>query len=337
MFDLVQYVGEGEKLVKAVFSLARRLSPCVVFVDEIDSLFGARMSSRETGGALAHRGVITEFMSEMDGLRSNSRDRVIVIGATNRPFDLDDAVLRRLPRRLLVDLPGEKERKEILRILLREESVAEGVDLDVIAKRTRDFSGSDLKRVSSSFSKTAFNREPLPMVDLCVAAALDAVKAGVALPWRIAKTSNQGAPAITPSDAPAGEAGARVLEIENDVDARSESSTDPASSSTIESPSLSASSSAGANSASPEPEAALERPLRVISLLNFEQALKEITPSSSESLGTLSELRKWNDEFGEGKREKRRNMWGKGSFGFIEKGEGSDEVKVGNLGRHSSS
>lgn len=175
------------------------------------------------------------------------------------------------------------------------------------------------------------------MVDLCVAAALDAVKAGVALPWRTAKTSNQGAPAITPSDAPAGEAGARVLEIENDMDARSESSTDPASSSTIESPSLSASSSAGANSASPEPEAALERPLRVISLLNFEQALKEITPSSSESLGTLSELRKWNDEFGEGKREKRRNMWGKGSFGFIEKGEGSDEVKVGNLGRHSSS
>lgn len=129
----------------------------MVFVDEIDSLFGARMSSRETGGALAHRGVITEFMSEMDGLRSNSRDRVIVIGATNRPFDLDDAVLRRLPRRLLVDLPGERERKEILGILLREESVAEGVDLDVIAKRTRDFSGSDLKRVSSSLSTTVLN------------------------------------------------------------------------------------------------------------------------------------------------------------------------------------
>ena len=115
------------------------------------------MSSRETGGALAHRGVITEFMSEMDGLRSNSRDRVIVIGATNRPFDLDDAVLRRLPRRLLVDLPGERERKEILKILLREEHVGEGVDLDAIAKKTRDFSGSDLKRVSSPFSKIVFD------------------------------------------------------------------------------------------------------------------------------------------------------------------------------------
>lgn len=107
-----QYVGEGEKLVKAVFSLARRLSPCVVFLDEIDALFGARSSARESGGAMAHRGVITEFMQEMDGLKSQAgvEERVVVIGATNRPFDLDDAVLRRLPRRLLVDLPGEKER-----------------------------------------------------------------------------------------------------------------------------------------------------------------------------------------------------------------------------------
>jgi SpoVK/Ycf46/Vps4 family AAA+-type ATPase len=104
-------VGEGEKLVKAVFSLARRLSPCVVFLDEIDALFGARMSARESGSAFAHRGVITEFMQEMDGLKSSKDDNVIVIGATNRPFDLDDAVLRRLPRRLLVDLPGEKERQ----------------------------------------------------------------------------------------------------------------------------------------------------------------------------------------------------------------------------------
>ena len=59
---------------------------------------------------------------------------------------------------------------------------------------------------------------------------------------------------------------------------------------------------------------------QVISLSNFEQALKEITPSSSESLGTLSELRKWNDEFGEGKMDKGRSMWGR-SFGIVEKGE----------------
>ena len=79
-----------------------------MFLDEIDALFGARMSARESGSAFAHRGVITEFMQEMDGLKSSKDDNVIVIGATNRPFDLDDAVLRRLPRRLLVDLPARK-------------------------------------------------------------------------------------------------------------------------------------------------------------------------------------------------------------------------------------
>ena len=157
-------MGEGEKLVKAVFSLARRLSPCVVFLDEIDALFGARMSTRESGGAFAHRGVITEFMQEMDGLKSSTENNVIVIGATNRPFDLDDAVLRRLPRRLLVDLPGEQERQgmspfssrvttfpkicvlEILRILLRDESLATDVTIEALAAKTDCFSGSDLKR-----------------------------------------------------------------------------------------------------------------------------------------------------------------------------------------------
>ena len=138
-------MGEGEKLVRAVFSLARRLSPCVVFIDELDALFGARLS-RVSGNSLAHRGVITEFMQEMDGLKSKKDDNIIVIGATNRPFDLDDAILRRLPRRLLVDLPGEKERDAILKILLKEENIAEDVDIAKLAKDTAGFSGSDLKR-----------------------------------------------------------------------------------------------------------------------------------------------------------------------------------------------
>lgn len=80
-------------------------------MDEIDALFSARSSARESGSSFAHRGIITEFMQEMDGLKTSRDDNVIVIGATNRPFDLDDAVLRRLPRRLLVDLPGVPERQ----------------------------------------------------------------------------------------------------------------------------------------------------------------------------------------------------------------------------------
>lgn len=162
---------------------------------------------------------------------------------------------------------------------------------------------------------------PLPSIDLCVAAALDAVKAGVTLPWGKAKTPTEGTASVTSPVVTvdvSGEAEARVLVVENDPDAWDESPapTDPPSASNTEPLSPPSSS---------EAEATLRR---VISLSNFEKALREITPSSSESLGTLSELRKWNDEFGEGKREKKRNMWGKGSFGFVEKGEGQGEIKV---------
>ena len=132
------------------------------------------------------------------------------------------------------------------------------------------------------------------------------------------------------ADVSAGEAGAHVLGDENDEDDLF-TGTDLASESAIGSPPPSA-----PPSPSPETEATLEHPHRVISPSNLEKALKEITPSSSESLGTLSELRKWNDEFGEGKREKRRNMWGKGSFGFVERGEGQGEIKVAASGSGGS-
>lgn len=99
--------------VKAVFSLARRLSPCIVFLDEVDALFSAR-SSHSGGGNQSHRQILTEFMQEMDGLSSasaNKDSKVMVIGASNRPFDLDEAVLRRLPRRMLIDLPDAAARE----------------------------------------------------------------------------------------------------------------------------------------------------------------------------------------------------------------------------------
>jgi SpoVK/Ycf46/Vps4 family AAA+-type ATPase len=137
----VQYVGESEKLVSALFRLARRLEPCVVFIDEIDALFAGRGKSGNT--PIWHTSMLTEFMQEMDGLLVSN---VIVIGATNRPFDLDDAVLRRLPCRLLVDLPNQAAREAILKIMLRDETLAPDVNLPVLAARTSKYSGSDLKR-----------------------------------------------------------------------------------------------------------------------------------------------------------------------------------------------
>ncbi|KAI5122057.1 hypothetical protein M0805_006041 [Coniferiporia weirii] len=277
------YVGEGEKLVRSVFSLARRLSPCIVFLDEIDALFGARSSARETGGALAHHGVITEFMQEMDGLKTTRDSNVIVIGATNRPFDLDDAVLRRLPRRLLVDLPGEKERGEILKILLRDETLASDVDLSWLAKRTDLFSGSDLKH-------------------LCVSAALDAVKEGIVLPWAVPKPETPKEAAVASNDsAEVSTPAANEVNVEEVV------------------PPLPKKVESGDSKEPATLEGGALQP-RVLYLRHFTKALKEVTPSSSESLGSLSALRKWNEEFGEGQKKRRKIMWGKGYFGFAESG-----------------
>ncbi|KIV80385.1 hypothetical protein PV11_07886 [Exophiala sideris] len=138
------YVGEGEKNVKALFSLAKKLSPCVVFLDEADAMFSARSTQ---GRRASHRELLNQFLREWDGMSNDSGSAFIMV-ATNRPMDLDDAVLRRLPRRLLVDLPTELDRLEILKIHLRQEQLASDVDIADLAKRTPFYSGSDLKNVA---------------------------------------------------------------------------------------------------------------------------------------------------------------------------------------------
>lgn len=145
------YVGEGEKNVKAIFTLAKKLSPCVVFIDEADAIFCSRTGA---SNRTSHRELINQFLREWDGMNDLS---AFIMVATNRPFDLDDAVLRRLPRRLLVDLPTEQDRLAILKIHLKDEQVDPSVDLAELARRTPLYSGSDLK-------------------NLCVAAALAAVR-----------------------------------------------------------------------------------------------------------------------------------------------------------------
>ena len=136
------YVGEGEKKVKAIFTLAKKLTPCVVFIDEADAIFGSRGGSTNR---TSHRELINQFLREWDGMNDLS---AFIMVATNRPFDLDDAVLRRLPRRLLVDLPVEKDREAILKIHLRDEILDPEVSLASLASQTPFYSGSDLKNMS---------------------------------------------------------------------------------------------------------------------------------------------------------------------------------------------
>ncbi|XP_043719812.1 uncharacterized protein LOC122667554 [Telopea speciosissima] len=139
-----KWFGEGEKFVKAVFSLASKIAPSVVFVDEVDSMLGRR---ENPGEHEAMRKMKNEFMVNWDGLRTKDKERVLVLAATNRPFDLDEAVIRRLPRRLMVNLPDASNREKILRVILAREEIAPDVDLAVLANITDGYSGSDLKNL----------------------------------------------------------------------------------------------------------------------------------------------------------------------------------------------
>ncbi|OMO63807.1 hypothetical protein CCACVL1_22255 [Corchorus capsularis] len=142
--QLTKWFGEGEKYVKAVFSLASKIAPSVVFVDEVDSMLGRR---ENPGEHEAMRKMKNEFMVNWDGLRTKDKERVLVLAATNRPFDLDEAVIRRLPRRLMVNLPDAPNREKILRVILAKEELSSGVDLEAIANMTDGYSGSDLKNL----------------------------------------------------------------------------------------------------------------------------------------------------------------------------------------------
>ncbi|PIB01400.1 ATPase family AAA domain-containing protein 1 [Cercospora beticola] len=231
-----KYVGEGEKMVRAVFSLAKKLSPCIVFIDEADAIFGSRSSA---GNRNTHREIINQFLREWDGMDSHN---VFIMVASNRPFDLDDAVLRRLPRRLLVDLPVAKDRESILKIHLHDEALDNSVDLTKLAADTPLYSGSDLK-------------------NLCVSAALACVRE------------------------------------ENDL---------------VES-------KKGVDKDFKLPEK------RTLSARHFEKAIKEISASISEDMGSLAAIRKFDEQYGDRRNRRKKTQYG---FGVGNSGVDEDAARV---------
>ncbi|KAF3680915.1 putative heat shock factor-binding protein 1 [Capsicum annuum] len=142
-----KWSGKGEKCIKAVFSLASKIAPSIIFVDEVDSMLGRRENPEEHQ---AMRILKNEFMLNWDGLRRKDTERVLVLAATNRPFDLDEAVIRRLPRRLMVNLPDDPNRAKILKVILTKEELAQDVDLESVASTTDGYSGSDLKNLCAT-------------------------------------------------------------------------------------------------------------------------------------------------------------------------------------------
>lgn len=137
-----KWVGEGEKLMKALFSVAVARQPSVIFIDEIDSIMSARSATEHE----ASRRLKSEFLIQFDGVLSNPDDRVIIMGATNRPQELDDAVLRRLVKRIYVPLPDAEVRQALLRHQLKGQAFAlPGTDLEKLVNETDGYSGSDLR------------------------------------------------------------------------------------------------------------------------------------------------------------------------------------------------
>ncbi|KAG0331089.1 hypothetical protein BG004_001830 [Podila humilis] len=293
IFDI--YVGEGEKNVSAVFSLARKLSPCVIFLDEVDSIFRARGSggngggggSSSGGGNSSQREILNQFMVEWDGLRSSGQNQgIVVMASTNRPFELDDAVLRRLPRRILVDLPSEEAREKILEVYLSQEKLEDEVDIKALAKKTGFFSGSDLK-------------------NMCVAAALAAVREDIENEVKALSGDNSSSSSSSSSgncglggdngDGEKGNKDGKVLDLTPLLNQIRKEAT--------------VSMSASTSSSSPKTEPVRER---VIGKRHFDKAMQQITPSCSENMDSLTELRKWDGLYGDGGKGRKKALKGIG-------------------------
>lgn len=137
-----KWIGEGEKLVRTLFAVARVRQPSVIFIDEIDSLLSQRSESEHE----ASRRMKTQFLIELDGATSAAGDEpLLIIGATNRPQELDEAARRRLVKRLLIPLPDVSARKCIVSNLLQSQNhCLTDEDLDSIAGQTHNYSGSDM-------------------------------------------------------------------------------------------------------------------------------------------------------------------------------------------------
>jgi SpoVK/Ycf46/Vps4 family AAA+-type ATPase len=140
---LQKWVGESEKAIRGMFTLAAKLKPCFIFIDEADNIFRNRKEEDNN----YRREMLNQLLSEWDGA---SKNNTLVMAATNRPWELDKAVLRRLPTRILVDMPTIDDREAIFEIYLKNEGLADDIKVADLCRRTESFTGSDIMNVCVS-------------------------------------------------------------------------------------------------------------------------------------------------------------------------------------------
>ncbi|RLA11952.1 MAG: ATP-dependent metalloprotease, partial [Gammaproteobacteria bacterium] len=165
--DFVEmFVGVGASRVRDMFEQAKKSSPCIIFIDEIDAV-GRHRGAGLGGGHDEREQTLNQLLVEMDGFEAN--DGVIVIAATNRPDVLDPALLRpgRFDRQVVVSLPDIRGRAQVLKVHMRKVPVSDDIDVDVIARGTPGFSGADLANLVNEASLLAArgNKRVVEMYD----------------------------------------------------------------------------------------------------------------------------------------------------------------------------
>ena len=141
-----KWYGDSNKLCAAVFSLARKLQPCVIFIDEIDAVLGKRNAVEHE----ASTQVKAEFMTHWDGLTSSDTkgkpQGILILGATNRVQEIDEAIMRRMPKKFCVPLPSASQRTRIFGLVLKDTKLdQDDFDLDYLVRISQGMSGSDIK------------------------------------------------------------------------------------------------------------------------------------------------------------------------------------------------
>jgi cell division protease FtsH len=172
------FVGVGAARVREMFSQARQKAPCIIFIDELDAIGGARGIGPRMGGNDEREQTLNQLLTEMDGFDPSSG--VVVMAATNRPEILDKALLRagRFDRQIVVDKPDLKGRIAILKIHTRKMKLASDVDLEVIAKRTPGFVGADLANIANEAAIRAVRKKHTEITTQDFEEAIDRVIAG---------------------------------------------------------------------------------------------------------------------------------------------------------------